>query len=97
MEVKQGCEEVQDLVDEAKERLDLFKDGGSDDAQECRNQGKVGKVWQMKGTNHGLRVGADYLMDYGQIEKDNRCSASYFSNLTNEDLENQEPNYLDLI
>jgi len=30
MEVKWGCEEVWDLVDEAKERLDLFKDGGSD-------------------------------------------------------------------
>ena len=41
MEVKQGCEEVQDLVDEAKERLDLFKDGGSDVAQEDENHGKV--------------------------------------------------------
>ena len=87
MEVKQGCEEVQDLVDEAKERLDLFKDGGRDDAQECRNQGKVGKVWQMKGMNHGLRVGADYQMDYGQIEKDNRYSASGFSNRTNKDMQ----------
>ena len=69
MEVKQGCEEVQDLVDEAKERLDLFKDGGGDDAQECRNQGKVGKVWQMKGRNHGLRVGVDYMMEERQIER----------------------------
>ena len=40
-----------------------FKDGGSDDAQECRNWGKVGKVWQMKDRNHGLRAGADYLME----------------------------------
>jgi len=50
-------------VNGAKERLDLFEDGGSDDAQECRNEGKVGKVWQMKGKDHGLMVGADYLME----------------------------------
>ena len=68
------------MLDEAKELLDLCKDGGSDDAQECRNQGMVGKVWQMKGTNHGLRVGSDYLMDYGQIEKDKKYSTSGFSN-----------------
>ena len=50
-------------MNEAEERLDSFEDEVSDDAQECRNLGKVGKVWQMKGRNHGLRVGADYLME----------------------------------
>lgn len=44
MEVRQGCEEVQDLVDGAEEWrgwLDLFKEGRNDVAQQDENQGKV--------------------------------------------------------
>jgi len=36
------------------------------------------------------------LMKNKQVKEWYRCSASRFSNLTNEDLENKEPNYFDL-